>query len=289
MLDLWTADRGPGALILNATDADRGYQIAAAPFDIRAVKHPDIGGLAWLQRELSNSDDPSSPITSDIKLSSAVTYSATFPPILIDTARFLIRKTSQPSHDRLLRLVDGGYFESSGIASLLHLISILHKYTLRGDIILRVIVVNNNFAFAEDMDFPAVVTYAPITGILSTIGARGSISVGNLLLTQMRCLRDGDSHSDYNSECRNQLPMNLGLDVEAFNLPVAFHLSRQTHDFIKFYNGSVSNSVKSENECWQLHSQDDCRTNPNPITCRLRNLDVHFCRILSASYQSSPR
>lgn len=120
-LDLWDNARGDEAvpsLILNATEVANGYRIVVSPIPTGVPAGKQWSKIARLHPLLSrDEDDPAS--VPDIKLSTAAGISARFPVILpaatVETG---------PEHKRM-RLVDGGYVESSGVDSASQLLKAL--------------------------------------------------------------------------------------------------------------------------------------------------------------------
>jgi Patatin-like phospholipase len=109
-LDLWTpvrSDEAVPALILNSTEVANGYRIVMSPIETGAAASTQWSKIARLHPLLPQSGDAS--IEPDIKLSTAAGISARFPWVL-PAATVPIR-----AKGKRMRLVDGGYVESSGV------------------------------------------------------------------------------------------------------------------------------------------------------------------------------
>jgi hypothetical protein len=102
--DLWSADASKPALLLNATSVHYGNRVVIAPFLLR-----DRTGFIDQRIDLLNQGKA-------IALSTAVGVSARYP--IITPAGWA---KSERSSARL-QLVDGGFYENSGIATSVHLI-----------------------------------------------------------------------------------------------------------------------------------------------------------------------
>lgn len=97
----WRADGASPMLLLNATIAENGQQVVVAPVNIRPEKSYNVIDL----KSLRESTDL--PVDEDVPLSTAMSLSARFP--LVMPAGLVSTPTKQ------VRLVDGAYFDNSGI------------------------------------------------------------------------------------------------------------------------------------------------------------------------------
>ena len=111
-LDLWSPARGDEAvpaLILNTTEVANGYRIVMSPITTGVPANKQWSKIARLHPLLPPGADATTE--SDIKLSTAAGMSARFPWVLPAA-------TVETGVDRQrMRLVDGGYVESSGVDS----------------------------------------------------------------------------------------------------------------------------------------------------------------------------
>jgi predicted acylesterase/phospholipase RssA len=121
-LDHWDAGSAAPALLINTTDVDTGRRVVVAPFAVAPHREPAISQQSWfyetagMRKALLAGQTPP-PVTTDLRLSQAAGMSARFPWIL-PAAR-----VKQGSH--YFHLVDGGYFDNSGIETALDLIESL--------------------------------------------------------------------------------------------------------------------------------------------------------------------
>lgn len=107
LLSHWTPDGAAPALIFNATEAGTGRRRVIAPFRFG----DEAGDLRFMP--LSK--------TQDVPISAAASVSARF-PWASPAGWFLEPDEKSPGALRKVRLVDGGYFENSGVATALALI-----------------------------------------------------------------------------------------------------------------------------------------------------------------------
>jgi predicted acylesterase/phospholipase RssA len=109
-LDLWSPkrdDEAVPALILNTTEVANGYRVVMSPISTGAVASTQWSKIARLHPLLPpDADAASEP---DIKLSTAAGISARYPWVLPAAS-----VETGPDRKRM-RLVDGGYVESSGV------------------------------------------------------------------------------------------------------------------------------------------------------------------------------
>ena len=110
------------ALMINTTEVDNGRRVVIAPFAISPMRDPALSQLSWFYQTKEMDESllsglPGLPVKEDVKLSEAAGMSARSPWIL--PAATIMRD------GKSIRLVDGGYFDNSGIETALDLIEIL--------------------------------------------------------------------------------------------------------------------------------------------------------------------
>lgn len=127
-LDHWNPAAAAPALLFNTTEVDNGKRIVISPFSVAPLRDTAYSAQAWFYQTQAMTDalpsgqNPLPPVNNDIKLSDAAGMSARFPWILPAAA---VR------HDgKLIRLVDGGYFDNSGVETATDLMEAL-VYTQR--------------------------------------------------------------------------------------------------------------------------------------------------------------
>jgi hypothetical protein len=188
----WDPNKSGGALILNMTDADRGYQVAAAPFTIRANRRQDEQAFMLVQKFLNEMPKPPEPAQAlagslggaqaaadeekprrttweDLRINSAVAMSAGFPAVI--GAGNLKNKVTEETR----RLVDGGYYENSGVESLLQIIDQLREREQKLEISIHVLVLDSRYPPGEQDTL-----LSPLKAILATRSVRSQIAITNL-------------------------------------------------------------------------------------------------------------
>jgi hypothetical protein len=123
-LDHWDASGAAPALMLNTTDVNLGHRTVISPFWMQTGTL-DFSSIWNLHSLVMDPTDPSTPIRTDLKLSTAVGLSARFPWV---TPAGAIDWTPNPNEAIRIRLVDGGYFENSGIETATDLFNSIREY-----------------------------------------------------------------------------------------------------------------------------------------------------------------
>jgi hypothetical protein len=119
-LSQWKADQAVPALLINTAQADNGRSITLSPFALNPLSAMNGGEpQAWFyQTDAMNQALPTGKtdplVRSDVKMSEAVGISARFP--------WLLPAATIKRDKKTMRLIDGGYFDNSGIETALDLI-----------------------------------------------------------------------------------------------------------------------------------------------------------------------
>lgn len=121
-LEHWNPTSAAPALMLNTTEADNGRRVVLAPFALTPLRDPALSAEAWFYQtdEMKRAllaGLPVPPVTKDVKLSDAAGMSARFP--------WIMPAATIKRNNKVMRLVDGGYFDNSGIETALDLIEAL--------------------------------------------------------------------------------------------------------------------------------------------------------------------
>jgi hypothetical protein len=121
-LGQWNPTSAEPALLLNTTEVDKGRRVIVAPFPIQ----PECGTINCVQTWFYQTDQAikavrsgaAGPlITRDLRLSEAAGISARFP--------WVLPAASVERDGKYIRLVDGGYFDNSGIETTVDLMETL--------------------------------------------------------------------------------------------------------------------------------------------------------------------
>ena len=166
---LWRPDGTAPALMLNTTEVETGDRMVISPFSLKdATEKSGVLNLRALQDAVPGIDLP---------LSTAVMLSARFP--------FLTPAGSYQRDGQKHRLVDGGFFDNTGIETALDLIRMLdndaqhaaHTLGLKG---VRFILLSISAEGPEDKPaYSFGELMSPVRAMLATWRSRGPISVHN--------------------------------------------------------------------------------------------------------------
>jgi hypothetical protein len=124
-LEHWDPNSAAPALLLNTTAVDSGRRIVISPFALSPLENASTSTEKWFYQtaemdKILLKGEHGPPVRKDVKLSDAASMSARFPWIL---------PAATIEHDgETIRLVDGGYFDNSGIETAIDLIEDLVGY-----------------------------------------------------------------------------------------------------------------------------------------------------------------
>ncbi len=167
----WSASGSSPALVLTTTEVETGRRRIIAPFVFEGE------GISFLPIWAGVHDGPR-----DIAVSAAVSLSARFPWITPAGWFQDVEHLSGPnlSRRRTIGLVDGGYFENSGVATAIDLIRSMQATAQRhgfGGRIEIVLIVLTSGDYPGDKDRPMNELLAPVQALLNTRGARAYITI----------------------------------------------------------------------------------------------------------------
>ncbi|MEL6281563.1 MAG: hypothetical protein AAFQ73_02285 [Pseudomonadota bacterium] len=165
LLRYWSPEGAAPALFINTTEADTGRRMILSPLPQLGPGLRNYTQLAW---------PDNSGATPDMRLSTAMILSARFPWITPAGSVYLKHRpaTNEALERRKARLVDGGYFENSGIETASDIVNALRLREERGEIDLHIIA----FDLTEDRwrkpSYALGEILTPVKSLLSTRKAR---------------------------------------------------------------------------------------------------------------------
>jgi hypothetical protein len=252
LTESWSPAAGIPALLLNTTEVETGDRVVLAPFSLQ-TSVPALNSL--LDR------DPAL----DIRLSTAAGLSARFPGL---TAPGWYRIETE-GYSSKRRLVDGGYFENSGVATAFDLLTSLEK-TLsaerRQDV--ELILISVKLADSESLTgepphgFHELLT--PLRTLNNTRAARGKLAVAQAQLTLDGAVcRDSENAAPRSAETgpacfyAQRMRVTMLETDESRPLPLGWLLSENSKKEIADSIGSASEcpetsgklTVKQRNSC----------------------------------------
>jgi len=236
----WAKGKEIPALLLNTTDAASGKRVVFSPFTFRTNTATQVDSLIPFQSMIlaEGKTEPLNP-----RLSTAAFVSARFPwvspaatvPAKIDLDSGKAEKT---------RLVDGGYFDNSGVETAVDLlqalevqINELNKANDRPKVVVKLIVlgggrypVRDSFSLGETME--------PIRALLSTRESRAYIAINKA--SRVLQLQDQFYQRVINGSTENISTKSLrlvGLKKHAYELPLGWAMSLRTREIIENQSG----------------------------------------------------
>jgi predicted chitinase len=210
-----------------------------SPFTFRTNTATQVDSLVPFQSLIPTGGrtEPLNP-----RLSTAAFISARFP--WVSPAATIPAKVDTDSEDTKTRLVDGGYFDNSGVETAVDLlqaleaqINDLNTATDRPKIVVKLIVlggghypVRDSFALGETME--------PIRALLSTRESRAYIAINKAARAPQ--LRDQSYQRVINGSAENITTKSLrlvGLKKHAYELPLGWAMSLRTREIIENQSG----------------------------------------------------
>jgi predicted chitinase len=276
----WNADGNFPALLLNATDVGSGRRVLFAPFVVASGTSAPTDSLinfAALKRQ--RGEPASNNSRFDLRLSTAAFISARFPWV---TPAATV-KTTEPSlfgSATKIRLVDGGYFDNSGVDTALDLVEALKpmisslnaangstraantdqpKHNPR--VVIKLIAlsggtypVRDSFALGEILE--------PVRALLSTRQSRGYVAISRAARTMPEVSYPVTIHGDTETVTIKDLSI-AKLSNKFYELPMGWSVSSRTRDIIEKQSGrywdcefttkfTQSAEENSETDCVQM-------------------------------------
>jgi predicted chitinase len=236
----WAKGKEIPALLLNTTDSASGRRVVFSPFTFRTNTATQVDSLVPFQSLI-----PAAGRTELLnpRLSTAAFVSARFPwvspaatvPARIDPDSETVNK---------IRLVDGGYFDNSGVETAVDLLQALdaqikdlNTATDRPKVVVKLIVlggghypVRDSFALGETME--------PIRALLSTRESRAYIAINKA--SRVPQLQDQSFERVINGSSERIATKSLrlvGLKKHAYELPLGWAMSLRTREIIENQSG----------------------------------------------------
>ena len=116
----WSSESAVPALLFNTTEVGNGRRFVISPFPILPSVPPGTSQTEWFYQTRESfpvSGERGKPVTHDLRLSEAAGASARFP--------WLLPAATIARDGKMIRLVDGGYHDNSGIETALNVIQVL--------------------------------------------------------------------------------------------------------------------------------------------------------------------
>ena len=227
--DYWSPTGVAPAVLLNATQVGSGGRVVMSPFKPHDT-NDYMAKITWL----APGNNEALQTTFDNKLSSAVGISARFP--------WVMPAATVGTSSGTMRLVDGGYFENSGVETTYELYLALQPW-LRDNPNQVELHLLNIFSFGGDTsvegggDTLAMgEIYSPLKALMSTRQARADFAV---LRSVLHICRPPDCDSDPSTVATYVgTPWDFSaINQKDFNLPLSWQLSAFSRQVIGLHAG----------------------------------------------------
>ena len=220
------------ALVLNTTEVDTGRRRLISPF-----KFQGLTDLRFFPVSCTSASATHDGKIESVPLSTAAVLSARFPWIT-PTAWFYMEKDDEtnsikdcaPAEKSVTKVSDGGYFESSGVATALDLAhSLKNIIDQRGLNIDIKLVILTSGGFASEPADGLNEALDPIRTMLNASEARGYIEVGRA------------EQSDFaKAAAQSGAVLKVRLEEYGYPLPLGWSLSDVTRYLIQFQTGELN-------------------------------------------------
>lgn len=236
----WASGKQLPALVLNATDSASGRRVVFSPFTFRTKSvAAQIDSLIPFQTLTPTETQQSL----NLRLSTAAFVSARFPWVS-PAATIPAKDDFSPPDIKETRLVDGGYFDNSGVETAVDLLQSLEDQVAglnstvgRPKVALRLIVlgggqypVRDSFALGETME--------PIRALLSTRESRAYIAINKASRIPQLRDRTFERVVQDSTEQVTIKPMRfVSLKKHLYELPLGWAMSLKTREIIENQSG----------------------------------------------------
>ena len=250
-LDLWTparADEAVPALIINTTEVANGYRIVMSPIGTGVPANKQWSKIARLHSLLPPAKDAG--FESDVKLSTAAGMSARFPWVLPAA-------TVETGPDRKpMRLVDGGYVESSGVDSASQLLKALKVAVDRTkdtpDAInakfYLVVLMGYEGTPVEDRSLGA--PPLPLRTLINTWQTRAEIAFLSAFVDACpeigTCLEKAAAETSYRRALVELPVVPVFLNLRDFQLPLTWQLTQASREIIALHAGTAQRCERND-------------------------------------------
>lgn len=250
-LDLWSpqrSDEAVPALILNSTEVANGYRIVMSPIETGVAAGKQWSKIARLHPLLPPSTDPGSE--PDIKLSTAAGISARFPWVLPAATI-----PTGPEGERM-RLVDGGYVESSGVDIASQLVKALSAELARfkdtpqamNAKFYLVVLMGYEGTPVEDKSFSQAPL--PLRTLISTWQTRAEIAFLGAFVDACPeiadCIMDAAAETSYQRALVELPVIPIFLNLRDFHIPLAWQLTQASREIIALHAGTASRCERND-------------------------------------------
>ncbi|MGZ5913869.1 MAG: hypothetical protein ACXWJU_00880 [Hyphomicrobium sp.] len=287
-LDLWTparADEAVPALIINTTEVANGYRIVMSPIGTGVPANKQWSKIARLHSLLPPAKDAG--FESDVKLSTAAGMSARFPWVLPAA-------TVETGPDRKpMRLVDGGYVESSGVDSASQLLKALKVAVDRTkdtpDAInakfYLVVLMGYEGTPVEDRSIGA--PPLPLRTLINTWQTRAEIAFLSAFVDACpeigTCLAQAAAETSYRRALVELPVIPVFLNLRDFQLPLTWQLTQASRKIIALHAGTAQRCERNDTLMMTWPNE------PGPFDRIVKALGENSCSLCTMQFRLAHR
>jgi hypothetical protein len=239
VLRAWSPEGPAPALLINTTESDSGRRVVVSPFTI---------GDSWEVlnfplRKYWKGMPRKQCLGREMPLSTAVSLSARFPWMTPAGSLTIQCLASDPEQKR--RLVDGGYFDNSGVETALDVIDRIESTLKQNDgrvegkdgprVELHLIVLTTS-EFPERAGYGMGDALEPVRALLSTRSARTPIAI-NRAVQHLSAPAPGTTGLDRAGEFRLERVHKARFHNPLYEMPLGWRISKASRDIIDIQNG----------------------------------------------------
>lgn len=250
-LDLWSpkrSDEAVPALVLNATEVANGYRIVMSPIATGVAASTQWSKIARLHPLLPRSADAGSE--PDIKLSTAAGISARFP--------WVLPPATVPTgvESGRMRLVDGGYVESSGVDVARQMLKALNVAVERSKDTTEAM--NAKFYLVVLMGYEGTPVEdkslgeapLPLRTLISTWQTRAEIAFLGAFVDACpevaTCIVNAAAKTSYQRALVELPVIPVFLNLRDFHIPLTWQLTQASREIIALHAGSAPRCERND-------------------------------------------
>jgi len=263
-LDLWIPQRKDEAvpvLVLNTTEVANGYRMIISPISTGVLADKQWSKIARVHPDLAPSDKDG--VVPDFRLSTAAGISARFPWIL-PAATVEIGKDGDK-----IRLVDGGYVESSGVDTANELVKVLKLRTKElqsagEDIDAKIyLVVLMGYEGTPVRERSLGEASLPLRTLISTWQSRAEIAFFRAFTDAcpdiLSCIWPDPNDETYNRTLVELPVLPVFLNLRDFKLPLTWQLTEASRAIISMHAGTALRCGRNDSIPVTWPDMDDLR------------------------------
>ena len=225
----WSSESRSPVLLLNTTEVETGENVVIS--SAGSMNNSSNTTIRWLSERAPNLD---------IRLSTAVGLSARFPG-LAPAGWYEVHDTDSDRRYKR-RLVDGGYYDNSGVVTALSVIEALEPYVGKGEFVLISLNSITESSLSQVSASGLSELLSPLKALESVRSARGKMAVeqAHVVLDSKKC---SGPLAKSPSSCGYEDDMRINILATEYPSPLGWQLSKASREAIDKSVGSASDCL----------------------------------------------